>query len=170
MKKFLVVLLFIPVLAFSQKNNAYAKLTNAAGAPIKGTSVAMRYERMIEALSLQSNSSSNDTRISFMMPVSGASGELRSYINSKQTLQKGEVFVTGRDAQRVLLIYKIDMEKIYVESCNDVQDGNGQMMTQVVLRAARIGWTYFSVGKNGANTVSSKSGWDSEKSMAWTGF
>ena len=170
MKKLLSILLLLPAIAFSQKNNAYIKLTGATGLPIKGNSVAKGFERQIEAYPFQSNSANNDTRISFTIPVGPASGELRAGINSKQLLPNGEVTVTARGSDRMVIVYKINMENIKVESCNDVQDANGQMVTQVVLRAVRIGWTYYTYNKSGALTVSGKSGWDSEKSVAWTSF
>jgi len=170
MKKLLSILVLLPAIAFSQKNNAYIKLTGATGLPIKGNSVARGFERQIEAYPFQSNSANNDTRISFTMPVGPASGELRANINSKQLLPKGEVTITSRGSDRLVIVYKINMENIKVESCDDVQDLSGQVVTQVVLRAVRIGWTYYTSSKSGALTVSGKSGWDSERSVAWTSF
>lgn len=164
------LLLLLPAIAFSQKNFAYVKLTGTNGLPIKGNSVAKGFERQIEAYPFQSNSASNDTHISFTMPVGPASGELRTGINSKQLLPNGEVTVTTRSSDRVVIVYKINMENIKVESCDDVQDANGQMVTQVVLRAVRIGWTYYTNSKTGGLTVSAKNGWDSERNIAWTAF
>lgn len=171
MKKLLLALFLIPCIAFGQRTNTFLKLTNTAGAMIKGTSTAIKFERSIEANPFQSNSSANDTRISFSMPASSASGELRAQINNKQPLPKGEVFVMTRDTERMLMVYKINMEKITVESCNDVTDPNGNMVTQVVLKAARIGWTYYADNKRtGVQTVSSKNGWNAETNSPWTGF
>ena len=170
MKKLLFIFLLMPTIAFSQKNMAYVNLTGTTGLPIKGNSVAKGFERQIEAYPFQSNSANNDTRISFSMPVNPASGELRANINSKLPLPKGEITVTTRGTDRLVIVYKINMENIRVESCDDVQDLSGQMVTQVVLRAVRIGWTYYTYSKSGVQTVSSKNGWDSERSVAWTSF
>lgn len=170
MKKLLSVLILLPAIAFSQKNNAYINLTNTNGLPIKGNSVARGFERQIEAYPFQTNSANNDTRISFTMPVGPASGELRAAITSKQLLPKGEVTVTTRSSDRSVIVYKIKMENIKVESCDDVKDGSGQMVTQVALRAVRIGWTYYTTNRSGVQTVSGKNGWDSEKSVEWTSF
>ena len=170
MKKIIFIVLLLPIIAFGQKNITYLNLKNSAGQLIKGSSVAKRFERQIEASTFQSNSANNDTRISFTMPVGSASGELRASMNNKQTLPKGKVAVTAKGQEQLTIVYKINMENIRVESCDDIQSSNGEMVTQVVLRAVRIGWTYYTNDRRGSLTVSGKNGWDAEKSTAWTSF
>ena len=170
MKKLLFSLLLLPTIGFSQKNFTYLSLKSTAGQLIKGSSVAKGFERQIETTTFQSNSATNDTRISFTMPAGSASGELRASISTKQALPKGEVTVTTMSSHQPVIIYKINMENIRVESCDDIQNSNGEMVTQVVLRALRIGWTYYTIDRRGVLTVASKSGWDAEKSQGWTSF
>lgn len=170
MKSLLALLVFLPTVVFGQRNLAFVKLTSATGLPIRGTSVAARFPRQIEAASVQSNAAANDTRISFTMPVGSASGELRAALNAKQVLPNGEVLMTARKPDQMESIYKINMENIRVETCDDIQGADGQLVTRVVLRAVRIGWTYYSYNRSGVMSVSSKTGWDSERSSVWTGF
>jgi len=44
------------------------------------------------------------------------------------------------------------------------------MITTVTLQATRIGWTYYQIGKTGAQTISRKFGWDADTQTEWTNF
>jgi len=57
-----------------------------------------------------------------------------------------------------------------VLSCYESMGCNNAMNTTVSLQAARIGWTYYNTSATGAQTVSRKFGWDSDRNQDWTSF
>lgn len=65
---------------------------------------------------------------------------------------------------------KIGMEKIRVLACAESMGCNNVMTTSVTLQATRIGWTYYTTDKSGANTVSQKYGYNAETGKAWANF
>jgi len=167
MNQFLLLLLLLPLTTLAQKNTeSFGKFINTDGSLIKGTSMVKGYERQIEAHSLISNSSTNSTVLRFAMPISGATGTLRSFINAKQRLPKAEIVVTYLSTDRRLLQYKIYMENIAVEECTDA-DG----FTTIQLNATRIGWTYYNdLSRSSTQTIASKTGWNAETNTSWTNF
>ena len=165
MKKLLALLLAIPLFTIAQKDEGFALFIRDDGSVIKGSSVTQFYERQIPVYNLETNSAANSTTIRFTMGQEPAAAVLRDMLQQRRSLLSGAISITFISLDRRLIRYKINMENIAVERC---EDANGT--TTVQLHATRIGWTYYSYSKSGVQTISSKSGWDEQRQQAWTGF
>jgi type VI protein secretion system component Hcp len=165
MKKLLLLLLALPLLTLAQKDEGFALLIRDDGAVIKGSSVTQLYERQIPVYNLETNSAANSTTIRFTMGQEAAAAILRDMLQQRRSLLSGSITITFISLDRRLVRYKINMENVAIERC---EDANG--MTTVQLHATRIGWTYYSYSKSGTQTISSKSGWDEQRQQAWTAF
>lgn len=171
MKTILLLLLFIPLISFSQKTDVFVKLTDARGQQIKGEAVLKGYERWIGATTISSGGK-NNTELSFTMAVSGASADLKRALANGELLLNGQVTVlspnqtTGSPA----ISYTIKMENMAVTFCNEAMGCNNIVNTTVNLRATRIGWTYYQIDRTGVQSVSKKFGWDADTQAEWTNF
>lgn len=165
MKRLILLFILLPFLAYSQKEESFAKLVNEDGTVVKGSSMIKLYERQIPVYAIESNSAGNSTTLRFTMPLESASGVLRNLQRSQKRLRSGEINVTYLSLDRRFVRYKINMENILVEECTD---SGGTTIVQ--LHASRIGWTYYAYTKSGIQSVSSKNGWDEEVRAAWTNF
>lgn len=168
MKTVLIALLMIPLFGQSQVQDVFIKLTDANGKQINGTSLTRGYEKWITGLTI-SSSGKNNSQLNFTMQISGAAADLKRAMAQGEFLLNGIVSVT-QPADIPIRLYTINMEKIRVIACSESMGCNNTMTTTVVLSAARIGWTYFQVGKTGVSTVSNKYGFDMETGKAWTNF
>lgn len=168
MKKLLFFLICLPLAVFSQKNTkTFGKFINSDGLVIKGSSVERGYEWQFVIQNLVANSSNNNTIVSFDTPTGQGIAAFRDLANGKNKLQKGEITITVNGIDRRIVSYKISMQDIAVTGCSD--DAN-TLLTHITLNATRIGWTYYDADRMGRTTVSSKTGWDSEKNSQWTNF
>ena len=165
MKLIIILLSFLPMAIWAQKDEIFAKLILEDGSAIKGSSMTQFYERQIPVFNLETNSAGNSTIVRFTMPVESASGVLRNLLTSQGRMRSGEINVTYISLDRRFVRYKINMENIAVEECTD---SGGT--TTVQLHATRIGWTWYSYTKSGIQSVSSKNGWDEKLRTSWTGF
>ncbi len=171
MKTILFLLLLSPIISFSQKTDVYVRLTDPKGVQIKGESTIKGFERWIGATTIIA-SGKNNTELTFTMPVSGASADLKKALANGDVLLNGQVTVvspnptTGYPATS----YTIKMENIAVTICSEAMGCNNVMTTSVTLQAARIGWTYYQTDKAGAQVVSRKFGWDADAQAEWTNF
>jgi len=165
MRLLILLLILVPLSLKAQKDESFAKFINEDGTVIKGSSVTKFFERQIPVYNLETNSSSNSTIVRFTMGQEAAAGILRDLLTNRKKMRSGEITITYISLDRRLARFKINMENIAVEECND---SNGT--TNVQLHATRIGWTYYSYSRSGVQTISSKSGWDEEKRRAWTNF
>ncbi len=165
MKIIIILLSFLPLTMWAQKDEIFAKFINEDGSVIKGSSVTKIYERQIPVYSLESNSAGRSTTVRFTMPVESASGVLRNVLLSQGRIRSAELSITYISLDRRFVRYKINMENIAVEEC---ADSGGTTVVQ--LHASRIGWTYYSYTKSGIQSVSSKNGWDEEQGIPWTNF
>ncbi len=166
MKRLLFIILLLPVMAMAQGGkDIFAKFNLESGFPLRGTSTVRGYEKNIIVTDLVASSTNNNTSVQLPMPSSGATASFTSYIQSGKKLPFGEIIVTSMLEGQRIIEYKIKMEGIAVA---EATDNNGT--TKLVLDAARIGWIYYSTNNKGGSTVSSKTGWDKEKGVAWTNF
>lgn len=172
-KKFLIgcFLMITPVLVNAQKNYIYIKLTDASGQQIKGEATIKGFERSIEALTFASGGK-NNTDLNFTMSISGASATLKKALNGGESLPNGLVVVQSPNGTYVPVTnYTITMEKIEVLDCSESMGCNNTLITNVTLRATRIGWTYYQTPRTGGTrTVSNKYGWDASTNAAWVNF
>jgi type VI protein secretion system component Hcp len=171
MKTVIFLLLLIPIVGFSQKTDVYVKLTDSSGQQIKGESVMKGFERWIGATTINTGGK-NNTQITFTMPVSGASADLKRALANGAKLPGGQISVltpslTGGSP---VVSYIIKMENIMVSSCSEAMGCNSVMNTSVTLQVTRIGWTYYQTDKSGMQTVSRKFGWDAASQGEWTNF
>lgn len=171
MKTIILVLLLIPIFGFSQKSYIFIKLTDARGQQIRGESSEKGFDKWLQS-STANSSGKNNTTFSFMMSISGASADLKRAMTNGEFLIDGQVAFTATDPSiyRLYTTYTIKMENISVLSCEESLGCNGVMNTAVTLQATRIGWTYYQIGKTGAQVVSKKYGWDSGNNKEWTNF
>lgn len=169
MRSILLILFILPAICFSQKQETFIKLTNSSGKQVNGLSVKRGFERWINAVSF-STAGRNNSEITFTMPVSNASVELKAIANSKDALSKGQVTVSKIDLQRMTTLYTINMEQMKVMSCSDFTAAGNTMMTSVTIQATRIGWTYYAQDRMGKITISGKYGYDLSTGDNWTGF
>ncbi len=165
MKLILILLFFLPMTIWAQKDETFAKFIIEDGSVIKGSSVIKNFERQLEVYNLQTNSVKNSTTLRFEMNTEGASGVLRNLLLSGGRMRSGEITVTYISLDRRFVRYKINMENINVEEC---ADSGGS--TIVRLHSTRIGWTNYSYTKKGEQLVSSKNGWDEESGTPWINF
>ena len=171
MRTLIFILLLTPLFSFSQKNDVLIKLTDSKSQQIKGESVLKGYERWIGATTLNS-AGKNNAQLSFTMTVSGASVDLKRAIANGEVLSSGQVTVLtpNQTTGSPTLSYTIKMENIVVTLCNEVMGCDNVMNTTVALQATRIGWTYYQIGKTGAQTISKKFGWDADTQSEWSNF
>ncbi|GAB2826249.1 Hcp family type VI secretion system effector [Ferruginibacter profundus] len=170
MRTIILLLLLSPLFSTAQSNNTYVKLTDATGQMIRGESVAKGFERQIQATSA-SAAGKNNTQFNFTMTVSGASADLKKAMATGQLLAAGDVVAMAPNGLGAPAIsYTIKMEQVKVLSCTEIMGCNGVTNTTVSLQANRIGWTYYSIAKTGASTVSRKFGWDAITNTEWTNF
>jgi type VI protein secretion system component Hcp len=171
MKTILFLLLLIPIISFSQNTDVYVKLSDPKGVQIKGESTLKGFERWIGAATISSGGK-NNTELTFTMPVSGTSADLKKALANGELLLNGQVTVlspnptTGYPATS----YTIKMENIAVTLCSEAMGCNDVMNTSVTLRATRIGWTYYQIDKAGAQTISKKFGWNADTQSEWVNF
>ena len=165
MRLLIFLFLILPLCLFAQKDESFARFIKDDGSVIKGSSVTRFYERQVPLYNLETNSAANSTTIRFTMSNENASAVLRDMMLNNKKMRSGEIAVTFISLEKRLVRYKINMENIVVEECNEA---NGS--TTVQLHATRIGWTYYSYSKSGIQTITSKTGWDEEKRSAWTSF
>jgi type VI protein secretion system component Hcp len=165
MKLIIILLSFLPMTIWAQKDETFARFINEDGSVIKGSSVTKNFERQIPVFNLESNSAKNSTILRFTMNTESASGVLRNLLLSEGRMPSGEIMVTYISFDRQFVRYKINMENIAVVEC---ADSGGTTVVQ--LHATRIGWTYYSYTKKGERSVSSKNGWDEESGTPWNNF
>jgi type VI protein secretion system component Hcp len=170
MRNLILILLFTPLVAFSQKTEMFVKLTDAKGQPIKGDAVMRGFERAIYATTLNS-AGKNNTQLTFTMAISGAAADLKRAMVSGETLTEGQITVLAPVITTGVpqISYTVTMENIVVSSCGEVMDNSNAMVTAVTLQATRVGWTYYQVGK-GSQTVTGKFGWDASARSEWSNF
>ena len=171
MKAIFFLLLFTPLIAFSQNADVYLKLTDASGQQIKGESVMKGFERWIRATTINTGGK-NNTQITFTMPVSGASADLKRALASGSKLPGGQISVLtpSLTGGTPVVSYIIKMENIMVSSCSEAMGCNNVMNTSVTLEVTRIGWIYYQTDKSGMQTISRKFGWDAATQAEWTNF
>ncbi len=171
MRKIIFILAMAPLFVMAQTNTVFIKLTGAGGKLIKGEVVMKGFEGAIQASTINSGGK-NNTQTSFTMEVNGASADLKRAMASSEVLSKAEVTVLSpvRTMGAPIVAYTIKMEQIRVTGCTEAMGCNSIMSTSVTLEATRIGWTYYSTGKTGVNTVSKKYGWDADAGTEWTNF
>ena len=170
MKKIMLILLLAPLISWSQKQDVYIKLTDVKGSPINGDVTVRGFEKNLYALTI-ATSGRNNSQVSFTMEITGASAELKKAMSNGEFLMTGLVSVIQpRSTGMPSVLYTIKMEKIKVLSCNESMGCNSAMTTSVSMQPVRIGWTYYQTGRNGAQTVSNKYGFDSETGGAWNNF
>ncbi len=177
MRYLLFAALLLPALAFSQQTTTYLKLNDANGIQIKGTAFVKGFEAQIVVTSMvsdpgnQKNGGKPSNTITFTMPVSGATADLRRSINSGKPLSSGDLTsLVSSQMSAPSITFRIRMEQVTVVSLVDAIGCNGVMNTTVVLEAERMGWTYYNTNKGGASIVSNKYGWDARAGKEWTGF
>ena len=166
-----MVFLLFSTGAIAQTSKVYIKLTDQAGMQIKGECTTKGFERWIEALTINSGGK-NNTELSFTMNITGSSAALKKAMGSSETLLNGLVSVQTINSSTGIptAAYTITMEKISVVACAESMGCNSVMTTSVMLRSARIGWTYYQASRSGTMTVSNKYGWDAETNAAWSAF
>lgn len=171
MKTIIFLLLLTPLISFSQKTNVFVKLTDAKGQQIKGDATLKAFDRWIGATTI-STGGKNNTQLSFTMPVSGASADLKRALANGELLLNGQVTVLSPNATTgsPATAYTIKMENIAVTLCTEAVGCNNVMSTSVNLQATRIGWTYYQTDGTGAQVVSRKFGWDADTQAEWTKF
>jgi type VI protein secretion system component Hcp len=168
---FMVILLITPLVSFSQKTDIFIKLTDSRGVQIKGDAFLKGYEGSVNATTL-SSAGKNNTQLTFTMTISGASAELKRAMANGEILAGGLVTVLAVNQSSYVpsISYTIKMENIVVSSCNEVMGCDNVMDTTVTLQSARIGWTYYQIGRTGTQTISRKFGWDTSTQTEWTTF
>lgn len=169
MKKLLLILLMLPIMALAQKSDVYINLTNASGTPIKGDAVTRGFEKWIQGLTITSGGK-NNTQVNFTMNIGGSVAELQKAMLSGELLSIGQISVMQSGTYTPITQYMIKMERIKVLECYNTMGCNGVMTTTVTLQPVRIGWTYYSTGKSGLQTVSNKYGYDLDAGGAWNNF
>ena len=171
MRAILFIFLIVPICSLAQKTDVFVKLMDSRGQQIKGDALLKGYERWIGATTLTS-AGKNNTQLSFTMSVSGASADLKRAIANSEVLSIGQVTVLApiQSLGAPLISYTIKMENVVVASCNETMGCDNVMITTVTLQATRIGWTYYQIGKTGAQTISRKFGWDADTQTEWTNF
>jgi type VI protein secretion system component Hcp len=171
MKTLIFLLLLTPFISLSQKTDVYVKLTDAKGQQIKGDAVVKGFERWIGATTISSGGK-NNTVLSFTMPISGASADLKRALATEELLLTGQATVLSpnQTGGGPIISYTIKMENIIVSSCSDAMGCDNVMNTTVILQATRIGWTYYQSDRSGAQVISKKFGWDAETKSEWTNF
>jgi type VI protein secretion system component Hcp len=118
MKTLIFLLLLTPFISLSQKTDVYVKLTDAKGQQIKGDAVVKGFERWIGATTISSGGK-NNTVLSFTMPVSGASADLKRALATEELLLTGQATVLSpnQTGGGPIISYTIKMENIIVSSC-----------------------------------------------------
>lgn len=170
MRTLIFILALSPFFGFSQSNDVVIKLMNANNQQIKGGSTFEKYRDWIYTSSINSGGN-NNTQLTFTMGVNPASADLKKAMATGEFLSNGLVSVNkqGSSGGKPIVVYTIKMEKIKVLSCIETMV-NRITTTTVVLKAARIGWTYYTMTNTGVTTVSRKYGWDAEANKEWTNF
>jgi type VI protein secretion system component Hcp len=171
MRSLILILLFFPLVSFSQKANTFIKLIDSRGQQIKGDAFLKGYENWISATTI-SSAGKNNTQLSFTMTITGASAELKRAMANGETLLGGQVTVLdlSQNTYIPIISYTIKMENIVVSSCSEAMGCDNVMNTTVTLQATRIGWTYYQIGKTGTQAISRKFGWDTGTQTEWTNF
>jgi len=171
MKTIVLLLLITPIIGFSQKTDVFVKLTDPKGLQIKGESTLKGFERWIGATTINSGGK-NNTLLSFTMPLSGASADLKRAMANGELLLNGQITVlsSSQTMGSPVISYIIKMENIAVTSCAEAMGCNSVMNTTVTLQATRIGLTYYQIDRTGAQVVSRKFGWDADAQTEWTNF
>lgn len=169
MKKCIIAVAFLFQFFASDAQDVFVRLTDMNGKQIVGTSVTRGYEKTLPAFSITS-AGKNNSQITFTTTISGASAELIKAKTQGEYLLNGQITVTKPGNGGQLLVYKINLEKITVNTCVDAIGCNNTMGTTVTITASRIGWTYYQQDKTGTTTISNKYGFDNETGRAWTNF
>ena len=167
MKKLLLTLMMLPLMAIAQKSDVYINLSNASGTPIKGNAVTRGFENWIQATTIASGGK-NNSQVNFTMNISGSAADLKKAQMSKELLNTGQISVLQSGTTTTQ--YTIKMERVKVLECSETMGCDGVMTTTVTLQPVRIGWTYYSIGKSGLQTISNKYGYDLDSGGAWTNF
>ena len=170
MKKLMLLLLVLPIFAVAQKQDVYLKLTDAKGTIIKGDVMVRGFEKNLNVITFATGGK-NNSQVNFTMPIAGASADLKKAMSDGQFLLNGLVTITQIGSNGMpTTVYTVVMEKIRVQSCNEIMGCDNVMTTAVTLQPSRIGWTYYQTGRSGIQTVSKKYGIDAETGGAWTNF
>lgn len=167
MKKLLLTLMMLPIMALAQKTDVYINVINTSGMPIKGDAVTRGFEKWIQALTIASGGK-NNSQVNFTMNIGGSAADFKKAKLGNELLTSGQVSVMQSGTTATL--YTIKMERIKVLDCTEAMGCNGVMTTTVTLQPMRIGWTYFNTGKSGLQTVSNKYGYDLETGGVWNNF
>lgn len=99
-----------------------------------------------------------------------ASPNLKQLQTQQPTLARAEISVTETKTPNYSyrIMSKIVLEDVKVESCTD-DAASGK--TKIKLKAARIGWVYYSYESvTGKQNGSSQSGWNTVTGTAWNNF
>jgi len=171
MRLLIFIFTLSPFLGIGQRTDVFIKLTDARGQQIKGDAVLKGFENWMGATTFNTASKTN-TLLSFTMTVNGASADLKKAAANGEILLGGQVTVITPNPSggKPMTSYTIKMENISVLSCYESMGCNNAMNTTVSLQATRIGWTYYNTSATGAQTVSRKFGWDSDKNQDWNSF
>jgi type VI protein secretion system component Hcp len=170
MKTIILLLLLTPFISLSQKTDVLIKLSDPKGLQIKGESTLKGFERWIGATTINSGGK-NNTVVSFTMPVSGASADLKRAMANGELLLNGQVTVlSASQTGGTVILYTIKMENIAVTSCDEAMGCNSAMSTTVTLQATRIGWTYYQLDRTGVQSISKKFGWNTDTQSEWINF
>lgn len=166
-----LLLIGFSAVCFGQEEQVYMKLYNAEGKMIAGNVTIQRFEGAIQALTL-SSSGDHNTELTFTMPVSGASARLKGMQANREELLTGTISAMRVNEQNGTLQpnYIIKMEKVTIITCTDSKGSGGSTVTNVVLKATRIGWTYYTSDRSGKSVISQKYGWDSSTGQSWNNF
>lgn len=119
------------------KEEVFARMVDASGQNIAGTSVTRPFEKQIEVIQF-SGVTTGKPELRFIMPVSNASAVLVNMVTNKEGIKEAVFSITKRDDQGPQIIYIVRLEEVTVLETRDV---NGS--TDVTLKAVRIGTTYF---------------------------
>ena len=169
MKKCIIAITFLFFFLASDAQDIFVRLTDMKGKQIVGTSVTRGYEKTLPAFSMTS-AGKNNAQITFTTTISGASAELIKAKAQGEYLMNGQITVTKPGNGGSSIVYKINLEKITVNTCVDAIGCNNTMGTTVTITASRIGWTYYQQDKTGTTSISNKYGFDNETGRAWTNF
>lgn len=165
MRTLVFILLFIPLVSFSQKTETYLKLVNSSGQQLKGDAVKKGFERWITLLST-TQGGKNNTQLTFTMNIGTVSADFRKALSNGEILLNGEMktIQLANDGMSPVT-YSIKMENIKVVSYSE-----SRTQASVTLQASRIGFTYYQQSTKGTWTISNKYSYDAETGGEWKGF
>ena len=140
--QFLILLLLtISVNALAQRTLQFGKFTDKDGVNIKGTSMERGFERQIY-IDQYSVNTTNETIVTISIPNSEAVASFQDIVDSKFSLQNGEISVLKIESERKVLSQKITMSAIKVISVNITDEA-----ATLVLQPQTYNVTYANIPK-----------------------